>query len=283
MAPKGSPAPAKMTLATPRKPNLSYSCNVYWLYEQDHVFFSSCLRQTEMLPYQSWSERDVQATSLTGQPPCLWGCPVLGGASLSHSGALRTCFTKLATLCFWVLLNSVLVLMSFLVMLNIVSAETLNMDLIMETKWRDEIQSNLLLSPSFPWPPFRYGEQQVSYEGLWGFNYFFKKKHLLQFTLVGGVQVTHGKTRQISRTSSRARLCPCVFLNPADPGFPELDSLCLPLLHGCGGFWALASYVLLCGLGAWTIRLFVVLLLYFFGFFSRQIYLVGFVYSSCYQ
>lgn len=134
MAPKGSPAPAKMTLATPRKPNLSYSCNVYWLYEQDHVFFSSCLRQTEMLPYQSWSERDVQATSLTGQPPCLWGCPVLGGASLSHSGALRTCFTKLATLCFWVLLNSVLVLMSFLVMLNIVSAETLNMDLIMETK-----------------------------------------------------------------------------------------------------------------------------------------------------
>lgn len=134
MAPKGSPAPAKMTLATPRKPNLSYSCNVYWLYEQDHVFFSSCLRQTEMLPYQSWSERDVQATSLTGQPPCLWGCPVLGGASLSHSGALRTCFIKLATLCFWVLLNSVLVLMSFLVMLNIVSAETLNMDLIMETK-----------------------------------------------------------------------------------------------------------------------------------------------------
>lgn len=112
---------------------------------------------------------------------------------------------------------------------------------------------------------------------------FFKKKRLLQFTLVGGVQVTHGKTRQISRTSSRARLCPCVFLNPADPGFPELDSLCLPLPHGCGGFWALASYVLLRGLGAWTIRLFVVLRLYFFGFFSRQIYLVGFVYSSCYQ
>lgn len=51
-----------------------------------------------MLQWQPWSKRDVQATSLTGLSLGLQGCPVLGGASLSHSGALRTCFTKLDTL-----------------------------------------------------------------------------------------------------------------------------------------------------------------------------------------
>lgn len=128
--------------------------------------------------------------------------------------------------------------------MNRVSTETLNMDLIMGTKRRDEPQSNLLLSPSFPWAPFRYGEQQVSCEGLWGFNCLFKKPSPSIYLGWRRGQMTH-ETKQRSRTSSRARLCcghQCVFLNPADPGFPELDSV--PSSSSC--VWRLLSAGELC-------------------------------------
>lgn len=70
--------------------------------------------------------------------------------------------------------------------MNIVSAETLNMDLIMGAQQRDETQSNILLSPSFPWALSDIVNNR-SHVKAFEVLIAFLKKHLLPFTLVGGV------------------------------------------------------------------------------------------------
>lgn len=96
-------------------------------------------------------------------------------------------------------------------------------------------------------------------------------------------QGTH-ETRHSKRTSCRARLHvwhQCLCLNSVEPGFPGPDSPC-PLLFVCVEaleHWQINICFVCRGLGAWPTKLAVVLVF----FFHRQMYLEGFVYSSCYQ
>lgn len=160
------------------------------------------------------------------------------------------------------------------------------MDLIMETKWRDETQSKLLSSPSFPWAPFWYGEQQVSCEGLWGFNYFFKKTSpSIYLGWRSGLSDSWDKANKQDQLQGKAMLwIPVCVLEPSWSGFARAW-LSVPSSSSC--VWRLLSTGKLCSamsVGVWEHDLSGCLLFCCWGFiFSRQIYLVGFVYSSCYQ
>lgn len=138
----------------------------------------------------------------------------------------------------------------------------------METKWRDETQSNLLLSPSFSWPPFRYGEQQVSYYGLWDFNYFKKKKSpSIYLGWRGASDSWQDKANQQDQLQGKAM--PLCVLEPSWSRFPRAW---LSVPSSSSWVWRLLSTGKLCsamGMGAWTIRLFVVLLLCFLVFFFQ--------------
>lgn len=146
-------------------------------------------------------------------------------------------------------------------------------------------ESNLAL----PFLFLSLGDSQIwwqpdSCESLRVFHYFFLFKTSPSIYLGWRTgQVTH-ETRHNNGTSSRARLRgwqKCVCLSPADPGFPGLDSPCPPPLV-FGGSWAVVRYILLYLWGTGSMNYQAVCWFGLGGFF-RQIYLVGFVYSNCYQ